>query len=151
MAAKKSILITGCDSGVGLFSAIAVHKLGFKTIATCLDTNGYGAQFLREQYPDILVIKMDVTNINDVEHSLKTVEEFLTTTRTVLWGLINNAGILVYGDFSWQLESQALLQVNVNLVGVLRVTKVFQRLLHKAKGKTMVLIDPLTKIKTDDT
>lgn len=132
---KKSVLITGCDSGVGLFLAQTAHQLGFHVIATCLDCYGYGANLMREQSSDILILQMDVTKPIDVENTLQTVKKYLNQTQSSLWALINNAGVLVYGHFDWQLSEQALLQVNVNFVGVLRVTKAFQPLVRQAKGK----------------
>ncbi len=134
----KSVVITGCDSGVGLSLAITAHKLGFHVVATCLDTYGYGANLMREKYPDILIAQMDVTKPPDIENVLKIVRDHLQQTETCLWALINNAGVLVYGHFDWQLEGQVLMQVQVNLIGVLQVTKAFQPLIRQAKGKPFV-------------
>lgn len=134
---KKTVFITGCDSGVGLFLALTTYQFGFHVIATVLDSRGYGASLMRETSSDILIVPMDVTKLSDVENALQIVKDYLKRTDTCLWAIINNAGVLVYGHFDWQLESQALLQVNVNLIGVLRVTKAFQTLVRQAKGKPM--------------
>jgi 3-hydroxybutyrate dehydrogenase len=131
----KSVLITGCDSGIGLSLAITAQKLGFHVFATCLDNNGYGANYMRENFPDIVVVPMDVTNPIDIKNALQIVKDHLQETKTILWALINNAGVLIYGHFDWQLDYQAELQVQVNFLGVLRVTKAFQPLIRRAKGK----------------
>jgi NAD(P)-dependent dehydrogenase (short-subunit alcohol dehydrogenase family) len=49
-----------------------------------------------------------------------------------LYALINNAGVCVCGEFEWQTWSQIEHQVNVNILGTLRVTKAFLPLLKTA-------------------
>ncbi|XP_057379581.1 D-beta-hydroxybutyrate dehydrogenase, mitochondrial-like [Daphnia carinata] len=131
----KSVLITGCDSGIGLSMAIAAEKLGFHVIATCLDLKGYGANFMQQNYPNIFVVQMDVTKPTDIENVLQIVKDNLQNTETTLWALINNAGVLVYGHFDWQLDYQIESQVQVNFMGMLRVTKAFLPLIRQAKGR----------------
>jgi len=131
----KCVLITGCDSGVGLSLAIFSNFLGFHVIATCLDTSSSGAQLMVEKYPMILVLQMDVTRSDDVRKTRELVETYLIQTKSQLWGLINNAGVLIYGQFDWQTESQIINQVQVNLIGVMRVTKAFIPLIRNARGR----------------
>ena len=55
--------------------------------------------------------------------------------------MINNAGICVCGEFEWQTWRQVENQINVNVLGTLRVTKAFLQLLKssdhgKYKGVT---------------
>ena len=131
----KCVLITGCDSGVGLQMAITCRNVGFQVIASCLDANASdGAKLLKEKYPDILVIRLDVTRPQDVAQAKEKVLQHIEETNTLLWALINNAGVLVYGHFDWQLEQQVMSQIQVNFIGVLRVTRTFLPLLQKAKG-----------------
>ena len=137
----KCVLITGCDSGVGLSLAIFSNFLGFHVIATCLDTSSSGAQLMVEKYPMILVLQMDVTRSDDVRKTRELVETYLIQTKSQLWGLINNAGVLIYGQFDWQTESQIINQVQVNLIGVMRVTKAFIPLIRNARG-TKYFIPP---------
>lgn len=131
----KSILITGCDSGIGLSMAITAEKLGFHVIATCLNLYGNGANFMRENFPNISIVPMDVTKPVDIENALQIVKDNLQNTQTTLWSLVNNAGVLIYGHFDWQLDYQIESQVQVNYIGVLRVTKAFLPLIREAKGK----------------
>ena len=132
----KSVMITGCDSGVGLSLAITAKTFGFHVIATCLNISGPGALHLKKKFPDILVIPMDVTNQADIDYALQRVREHLQETQTGLWGLINNAGVLVYGHFDWQVDHQIQMQIKVNFLGMLQVTKTFLPLVRKAKGKS---------------
>ena len=130
----KCVIITGCDSGVGLSLAIFAQSLGFHVVATCLDTSSNGAQLIKDKYPSILILKMDVTNNDDVRETKELVSTYLRQTQSQLWGLVNNAGILIYGQFDWQTESQIQNQIQVNLIGVMRVTKAFLPLIRTAKG-----------------
>lgn len=130
----KCVMITGCDSGVGLSLAIFSQSLGFHVVATCLDTSSNGARLMQEKYPLILVLKMDVTSPDDVKETKERVSAYLRQTQSQLWGLVNNAGVLIYGQFDWQTESQIINQIQVNLIGVMRVTKEFLPFIRTAKG-----------------
>lgn len=134
-AAGKCVVITGCDSGVGLAIALTACKLGFEVVATCLNPNGDGAQLLKSASSSVSILHMDVTKPDSVSNALEHVNGYLAKTRTKLWALVNNAGLLVYGHFDWQLESQIKAQLEVNLMGVMRVTKTFLPLIRRAEGE----------------
>ena len=53
-----------------------------------------------------------------------------------LYALINNAGVCVCGEFDWQTWRQIQKQIDVNLVGTLRVTKFCLPLLKAGEGTT---------------
>jgi 3-hydroxybutyrate dehydrogenase len=128
----KCILITGCDSGVGLTLALHAKSLGFHVIATCLNESSDGAEMLKGK--DILAIQMDVTENDDIRSVKDSVEKYLNENHLCLWAIINNAGVLIYGHFEWQVESQVLQQINVNMLGTFNVTKTFLPLLRFSQG-----------------
>ena len=71
-----------------------------------------------------------------------------------LYALINNAGVCVCGEFDWQTWDQIQKQVDVNLLGSLRVTKHFLPLLKAGEGKfslRMVKIESTWKGSLEDT
>ena len=51
-----------------------------------------------------------------------------------LYALINNAGVCVCGEFEWQTWNQIEHQIQVNVMGTLRVTKAFLPLLKSAQN-----------------
>jgi short-subunit dehydrogenase len=51
-----------------------------------------------------------------------------------LRALINNAGVMIFGEFEWLTEQHMLKQIDVNLLGALRTTKSFCPMLRKYKG-----------------
>ena len=128
----KCILITGCDSGVGLTLALHAKTLGFHVIATCLNESSDGAKFLMGK--GILAIQMDVTEIDDIGSVKNSVEKYLNENHLCLWAVINNAGVLIFGHFEWQVGSQILQQINVNVLGTFNVTKTFLPLLRFSQG-----------------
>lgn len=51
--------------------------------------------------------------------------------------LVNNAGVMVFGEFSWQTDNQIQNQIGVNLVGVMNVTRTFLPHIRRNKGITV--------------
>ena len=51
-----------------------------------------------------------------------------------LYALINNAGVCVCGEFEWQTWHQIEHQIQVNVMGTLRVTKAFLPLLKSSEN-----------------
>ena len=56
-----------------------------------------------------------------------------------LYAVVNNAGVAVCGEFDWQTWEQVERQVQVNLLGCLRVTKLCLPLLKKCGGGARVV------------
>jgi len=107
--------------------------LGFHVFAGCLDTSSEGAQRLRvECSPFLKLVNMDVTRNDHVQHAVQYVRDNLPAGEQGLYALINNAGICVCGEFEWQTWSQIENQINVNILGTLRVTKAFLQLLKSS-------------------
>ena len=68
----KSVLITGCDTGIGHELAKYMDNLGFHVFAGCLDTSSEGAQRLRvECSPFLKLVNMDVRREDHVQHAVQ--------------------------------------------------------------------------------
>ena len=134
----KSVLITGCDTGIGHELARHLDLLGYTVFAGCLDTASEGAQRLRvEASPRLSLINMDVTREDHVRISVDYIEQNLPPGCEGLWAVINNAGVCVCGEFDWQTVGQIERQVQVNVMGTLRVTKMFLPLLKRGQGRLL--------------
>lgn len=132
----KAVLITGCDTGIGNEMAKHLDALGFHVFAGCLDTSSEGAQRLRvECSPFLRLVNMDVTNEEHVKHAINYIMDNLPAGEQGLYGLVNNAGVCVCGEFEWQTWTQIQQQVDVNLLGTLRVTKQCLPLLKAGQGR----------------
>lgn len=58
---------------------------------------------------------------------------------TVFWALVNNAGVMVFGEFEWQTERLIQQQLDVNLFGTMRITKAVCPLLRKYRGRVVTV------------
>lgn len=72
------VLITGCDSGFGFQLARCLDQRGFTVFAGCLRADGPGARSLARLCSSSLqLLQLDVTQDQDVEQALRTVQEQL--------------------------------------------------------------------------
>lgn len=131
---RKAVLVTGCDSGFGYDLVKRLDRLGFYVFAACLDVDGSGPkELVRETSRNVEIIQLDVTNTKQAENALNHVTFNLNDKD--FWCLVNNAGVAVYAETEWcPLESYTKM-IEVNLVGVIRVTKLFLPLVRKSKGR----------------
>jgi len=131
---KPKVFITGCDSGFGKQLAIQLSQNGdCDVIAGCLTDSGC-RDLDALQSDSIKTIQVDVTNEQSVCSARKTVEKYLNGDG--LWGLVNNAGVSsVPGATDWQQKSDIVGCLNVNIIGLMDVTRQFLPLLKKAKGR----------------
>ncbi|KAK4884482.1 hypothetical protein RN001_000753 [Aquatica leii] len=135
--ADKVVFITGCDSGLGFSFAQHLCELGFTVLAGCLSLESKGAQKLRALFGDkIKHIELDITRSTSVEVAVDVVNGILKTNPNYkLWALINNAGVMVFGEFEWLTEKLVQKQLEVNLFGTFRFTKAFCPLLRQHKAR----------------
>ncbi|XP_076311011.1 D-beta-hydroxybutyrate dehydrogenase, mitochondrial-like [Tachypleus tridentatus] len=135
----KSVLVTGCDSGIGYIVARWLDKLGFTVFAGCLFAEGDGAQKLKESCSSRLrIIKLDITDAEQVAKAVVTVKEILSPAEG-LYGLVNNAGVLSMGALEWYPEAHWTQVVDVNIKGTIRVTKAFLPLIRKGRGRIITI------------
>ncbi|CAG2102063.1 unnamed protein product, partial [Medioppia subpectinata] len=128
----------GCDSGFGNRLAFRLNSKGFRVYACVLDTNSTGAQDLSNkcQFKDeICIVRMDVTIDEDIDRCHKFVVADLQTSGRVLWSVVNNAGVMTYGHLEWGKFSQYTKVFDVNVFGVVRVTRKFIPLIRESKGR----------------
>ncbi|KAF5280349.1 hypothetical protein FQR65_LT03158 [Abscondita terminalis] len=136
-SADKVIFITGCDSGLGYSFAQHLCELGFTVLAGCLSLESKGAQKLRSMFGEkIKHIELDITRSTSVEVAVDVVNEVLKAHPNYkLWALINNAGVMVFGEFEWLTEKIINKHLDVNLSGTFKLTKAFCPLLRQHKAR----------------
>jgi len=81
---KKSILITGCSSGIGYDTAHYLHKNGYKVYASARDSKD--VERLRAEGLDAYLL--DVTNAQNIKEVL----DLIIKDQGELFALFNNAG-----------------------------------------------------------
>lgn len=131
---NSAVLITGCDSGFGF--SLAVHclkDLGLTVIAGChMAHSDRGAKTLAEMGAHVLE-HFDVTDQAKIEAARSSVDAILAARDASLVALVNNAAVLVFAETEWQTARQIQLQMDVNVVGPVRMTKAFLPLLRQSK------------------
>lgn len=113
---KKSIVITGCSSGIGKDSALALQKRGYQVIACARNINDIAA--LAEH--GILTLRMDMNDSASIKTAF---QQIVTLTSNKLDVLINNAGYGQTGALE-DIERQFLReQFETNVFGLCELTK----------------------------
>lgn len=127
----KTILITGCSTGLGFAAARLFAERGYRVIATVRteeDANRLRAEGIGRLHP----VQCDVTVAEHVAALPGHVREITGDGR--LDGLINNAGMMLEpGPFEFQKMDNIRAQFDVNLFGMMAVTKALLPLLGTAE------------------
>ncbi|XP_073241465.1 retinol dehydrogenase 7-like [Porites lutea] len=138
---NKFVVITGCDTGFGHETAIRLDKMGVHVLATCLTKEG--EQNLKSETSDRLkTFQMDVTNSQQIKDIYEKVKEILPLGQG-LWGLVNNAGVYFTAPIEWTPLTKSKRAADVNLWGLMDVTKTFLPLVKKASGRVVNLSSAL--------
>lgn len=64
---------------------------------------------------------------------------------TELRAIVNNAGVMIFGEFPWQTETQIHRQIAVNLTGAIDVTRIYAEEIIKQNGKSKRQTQLITK------
>ncbi|ESP03965.1 hypothetical protein LOTGIDRAFT_110173, partial [Lottia gigantea] len=129
-------IFPGCDSGFGAELSKRLDSLGFTVFAGCLMPDREGAQSLKEACSDRLhIVHMDVTDDWLVRKALEYVKNNIGDN--MLWALVNNAGVAVFTEIEWCSVEQFTRIMDVNVIGVVRVTKAFLPLIRHSKGRVI--------------
>nr|XP_020457967.1 D-beta-hydroxybutyrate dehydrogenase, mitochondrial-like [Monopterus albus] len=134
----KAVFITGCDSGFGNALAKHMHKMGFTVFAGCLlkDKGGKGAKELEEFHSDRMkVVQLDVCSEEQVNQAVEYIKDNLEDSERGLWAVVNNAGMSTFGEVEFTSIDTYKQVSEVNLWGVIRVTKAVLPLIRRAKGR----------------
>lgn len=139
---KKFIVITGCDSGLGFSLALHASEMGFSVLAGCLNLESEGACILAShQKQGLICFKLDVTQNQSIENAMQFIHDVLTEDKNnELWCVINNAGVMIFGEFEWLTNNLIQQQINVNLLGTMQVTKAISPLLRKHKSRLINVV-----------
>ncbi|KAH9498893.1 Retinol dehydrogenase 7 [Bulinus truncatus] len=122
--------------GFGQGLASHLDKLGFHVFAGCLTDEG--RTYLKERCSGRLVtILLDVSKNQSIEAALQEVKRSLPEGKG-LWGLVNNAGIPGnIGIIEVSTREDYHRVFDVNLLGVVEMTRHFLPLIRKAKGRVV--------------
>ncbi|WP_224490354.1 SDR family oxidoreductase [Robertkochia flava] len=123
----KNILITGVSSGIGYGTALYFLEKGYRVFGSVRKQKDL--ERIAERFPDRFIgLVFDTTSDEGIAGALEQVKEVLGPDRG-LDVLVNNAGISVNGPMAYIAVDEFRHQLEVNVLGVLRVTQAFLPLL----------------------
>jgi NAD(P)-dependent dehydrogenase (short-subunit alcohol dehydrogenase family) len=131
IANEKTIVITGASTGIGRATALHLDKLGFRVFAG-VRKEADGQALRKEASNKLRPIFLDVTNGDSIATAVDTVAK---ETGGELYGLVNNAGVSLNGPLELVPTSEIRQLMDVNVLGLLAVTKAFLPLLRQSKGR----------------
>ena len=126
--AQKAILVTGASSGIGRKIAETLAANGYFVYARARKQADLDAL---NEIPNIQSVRLDVTKQDEIDAAVETVR----AGSKGLYGLVNNAGIVVLGPITEIDEDELTWILDVNLIGVYRITKAFAPLIIESKGR----------------
>jgi NAD(P)-dependent dehydrogenase (short-subunit alcohol dehydrogenase family) len=127
---KKTVLITGASSGIGKATATLFADKGWNVVATMRQPDSGLKQ------DTVLVVKLDVTDPRSIREAIDAgVARFGKIDL-----LINNAGYGQYGLFEAIPREKVQEQFDVNVFGVMDVTRAILPHFRKNRGGTIINI-----------
>lgn len=135
MTKSKVYLITGASSGLGLEIAKTALAEGNKVVATGRNTDKV-SKAINNTTGNLLVVKMDVINTNEIETVVNSAIEKFGTIDV----LVNNAGNFYAGFFEGLSQSQVEQQIATNLFGPMNVTRAVLPVMRKNKSGQIITI-----------
>jgi len=130
---KKSILITGASSGMGLANTILFAQKNYQVFATYRSSKD---EEQLKKIKNVHPVKMDVTNTADIQRAFQQVSNIVG--KDGLFALINNAGIMYTAPFEYADEERARQMIEVNLMAPFKITQTFIPLLKKHNANNSI-------------
>jgi NAD(P)-dependent dehydrogenase (short-subunit alcohol dehydrogenase family) len=112
---QKTILITGCSSGIGRYCAISLHKKGYRVFATARKAEDV-AQL---QALGLTALELDLSSSDSIKSA---VEQIFSMTDHQLFALFNNAGFGQPGAVEDITRDAIRAQFETNVFGTLELT-----------------------------
>lgn len=130
---KKSILITGATSGMGLANTILFAQNGYQVFATYRnDKDKRELSKLNNVHP----VKMDVTDARDIQQAFQQISKL--TGSNGLYAIVNNAGVMYSAPFEYADEERARQVMDINLMAPFKITQAFIPLLKRHNAQNAV-------------
>lgn len=139
---QKSVLITGCSSGIGLESALELKRQGFWVLAACRKPEDVE----RMRGLGFTGILLDLDSPESVEQAA---DEVIALTNNRLYGLFNNAGYGVYGPLQTLSREQLEQQFSANFFGAHQLTmRLLPAMLPHGEGRIVMTSSVMGLIST---
>ncbi len=130
---NRWVVITGCDSGIGLGVVEQLAVEGANVIA-CTYT-AEGAE-LASKAGAKQTLRFDVTDEAAVQEAVNQIKVW---TGGDLWALVHNAGMVQPGFVEYQVMETYRRVMDVNYFAVVRLTQPFIQMIKRAKGRVIIV------------
>ena len=122
---NQAVLITGASTGIGYATALYLDKAGYKVYASVRKESDQH-KLIDAASSNLTPVLMDVC---DEEAVNSVYEQIRTETEGKTFSLVNNAGVSLNGPLEILPSSDIKMLLDVNVGGLLTVTKTFLPLL----------------------
>lgn len=127
----QSVLITGTSSGIGFATAVYLDSIGMKVYAGVRREED-GEKLIQSGTNNITPVILDVCDRNTVQNSYELLRKQAPEGK---FSLINNAGLSLNGPLELMNLDEIHKLINVNVTGLMSVTKTFLPLIRLSKGR----------------
>ncbi|CAL8979519.1 3-phenylpropionate-dihydrodiol/cinnamic acid-dihydrodiol dehydrogenase [Cellulomonas sp. T2.31MG-18] len=134
--AHSHVLVTGASSGIGRATALRLAKTGYHVFAG-VRKRADGAALAEAAGGDVTPVLLDVTDPQQIASAVELVSGHVGDAG--LAGLVNNAGIGVFGPLELIPVEQFRRQLEVNVTGQLAITQAALPLLRRARGRIVMI------------
>ncbi len=128
------VVVTGCSTGIGRAVALRLDRLGWQVFAGVRREEDARSLSAAARGP-LRPIMIDVTDEDQIRAAAAEVGQALD--RGGLRGLVNNAGVVVSGPMECLPLDDLRQQFEVNVLGVVAVTRQFLPMLRRAGGRVV--------------
>lgn len=107
-------------------------------ISGCHNVNSAGAKMLQrlDDPKRMITIELDLLKPETIKDTQRCLEDILANHNDYKFtALVNNAGVMCFGEFEWQTWSQIEMQINVNLLGTMRITRELMPLIRQQQAR----------------
>lgn len=126
--AQKAVLVTGASTGIGRNIAERLAREGHFVYAGARKDTDLAALSAIE---NIQGVRLDVTIQADIDAAVATIN----TGNRGLYGIVNNAGVVVMGLLAETEESELDFVFDVNVYGPYRIVKAFAPMIIESNGR----------------
>lgn len=128
---KQQVLITGASTGIGFATALYLDKIGFKVFAGVRKMED-GQKLSQDASSNLTPVLLDVCKKESISKVYNVISKQLEDNS---FSLVNNAGLSLNGPLELLHQRDIKKILDVNIYGLLSVTKTFLPLIRESKGR----------------
>jgi len=138
----RSVIITGANRGIGLDTALAFAKAGYKVFATMRHPEQAETLIrkVKDESLNVILSAMDVNSDESIKHAIDAIHQENGPVDV----LVNNAGIERHGSIEEIAMADFKLVMETNYFGVLRCIQAVLPLMRKQRKGSIINISSVS-------